>query len=120
MGNRMGHQNQDAQVLHCLRSQQPLFQRLEPDKSGTANMWRSKGSIARGLAPYIPALKDGVLRRVGITVPAWGQTHEETLCGAEHQLGEPISPMLAKHRQREWEKCGHKGYAYRYWIGART
>ena len=55
MGNRMGHQNQDAQVLHCLRSQQPLFQRLEPDKSGTANMWRSKGSIARGLAPYIPA-----------------------------------------------------------------
>jgi hypothetical protein len=65
MGNRMGHQNQDAQVLHCLRSQQPLFQRLEPDKSGTAN--RSKGSIARGLAPYIPALKDGVLRRVGIS-----------------------------------------------------
>ena len=38
MGNRMGHQNQDAQVLHCLRSQQPLFQRLEPDKSGTANI----------------------------------------------------------------------------------
>jgi ADP-ribosylglycohydrolase len=36
MGNRMGHQNQDAQVLHCLRSQQPLFQRLERDKSGTA------------------------------------------------------------------------------------
>ena len=67
MGNRMGHQNQDAQVLHCLRSQQPLFHRLEPHKSGTANMWRSKGSIARGLAPYIPALKDGVLRRVGIS-----------------------------------------------------
>ena len=63
MGNRIGHQSQDAQDLHCLRWQQPLFQRLEPDKSGTANMWRSKGSIARRLAPYIPAVKDGVAAR---------------------------------------------------------
>ena len=44
----------------------PSSRGWKPDKSGTANMWRSKGSIARGLAPYIPALKDRVLRRVGI------------------------------------------------------
>ena len=30
----MGHQNQDAQVLHYLRSQQPLFQ-IDSKRTGT-------------------------------------------------------------------------------------